>query len=385
MNGDPQQPVTGRSDEDSAVTGTAAPATATASQRLCLTTPAGLLAAIPRLIGFHPASSLVIIGTRPPQATVTVTIRYDLPDPPDPRHAAWIAAHAASILAAAHAEGAVAVGYGPGHLVTPVIAELQARTAQDLPPLTEILRTADGRYWSCHCDTPGCCPSEGTPFDLAAEPAFAALAAEGPVLTSRDELAASIAPNTAKTATMRRATTRAEQRATELLTRPAPAGQHARASSQIVPAGLDAVARAIACYRRGGQLPAGSRPAWLALVLRVYRVRDDAWARMLPEHRAAHLRLWRDLTRLAQPGYVAAPASLLALTAWQCGNGALAGVALDRAQADDAAYSMADLLRQVIDSGAPPTMAHPPMTPEEVAASYDDAERDSGHGQAGHQ
>ncbi len=57
--------------------------------------------------------------------------------------------------------------------------------------------------------------------------------------------------------------------------------------------------------------------------------------------------------------------------AWQSGNGALANVALDRALAEDAKYSMAVLLRQVIDSGAPPSMARLPMTPEEVAASYD--------------
>jgi hypothetical protein len=36
-------------------------------------------------------------------------------------------------------------------------------------------------------------------------------------------------------------------------------------------------------------------------------------------------------------------------------NGALANVALDRALADNPHYSMALLLRQVIDSGAPPS------------------------------
>jgi hypothetical protein len=32
---------------------------------------------------------------------------------------------------------------------------------------------------------------------------------------------------------------------------------------------------------------------------------------------------------------------------------------------------MAMLLRQVIDSGAPPSLARLPMTPDDVAASYD--------------
>jgi hypothetical protein len=35
---------------------------------------------------------------------------------------------------------------------------------------------------------------------------------------------------------------------------------------------------------------------------------------------------------------------------------------------------MALLLRQVTDSGAPPSVARLPMTPEEVAASYDEME-----------
>ena len=40
----------------------------------------------------------------------------------------------------------------------------------------------------------------------------------------------------------------------------------------------------------------------------------------------------------------------------------------------DAGYSMATLLRQVITAGAPPSLARLPMTPEEVAASYDELE-----------
>ena len=107
------------------------------------------------------------------------------------------------------------------------------------------------------------------------------------------------------------------------------------------------------------------------MALRDLRVRDDAWARMDPAHADGHLRLWTDVLRRAQPGHVAAPAALLAFVAWQTGDGALANVALDRALADDPGYSMALLLRQVITAGAPPSLARLPMTPEEVAASYD--------------
>ncbi len=91
---------------------------------------------------------------------------------------------------------------------------------------------------------------------------------------------------------------------------------------------------------------------------------------MDPDFRDAHTRLWTDVVRRAEPAYLPAPAALLAFTAWQCGNGALANVALDRALDADPSYSMALLLRDTIDAGVPPSLARLPMTPEEVAASY---------------
>ena len=111
------------------------------------------------------------------------------------------------------------------------------------------------------------------------------------------------------------------------------------------------------------------------MALTILRIRDDAWARMDPSHRTAHGQLWTDLTRRACPGYVAAPASLLAFTAWQAGHGALANLAVDRALADQPDYSMALLLRDALTAGLPPATARLPMTPEEVSASYDERDR----------
>jgi hypothetical protein len=99
-------------------------------------------------------------------------------------------------------------------------------------------------------------------------------------------------------------------------------------------------------------------------------VRDDAWARMDPRHRAEHRRLWTDVVRHACEPFVPAPASLLAFTAWQSGDGALANVAIERALAADPEYSMAHLIGQALDAGLPPSAARLPMTPEEVEASY---------------
>jgi hypothetical protein len=338
--------------------------------------PGALLATIPFLLGFQPENSFVIIGTEPPRNEVRLTLRYDLPDPPHSGAAAGIAGHAAGVLAAQHIETSFAVGYGPGELVTPVADAFRGRAPELGIAVREVMRAEDGRFWSYLCTGTGCCPAEGIPFDITAHPQVKKLAPGLVVLASRDELAATVAPVSGDAAkSMHVATRRAEEHAARLIARAARAG-HTRPRRLLADAGTQAVAEAIARYRGGDQVASDKDAAWLTVVLRDLRVRDDAWARMEPEHVQAHLRLWSDLTRLARPGYVPAPASLLAFVAWQSGNGALANVALDRAQADDPDYSMAGLLRQVIDSGAPPSMARLPMTPDQVAASYDAQEAD---------
>lgn len=340
-----------------------------------ITSPASLLAIVPHLLTFQPANSLVVIGTAPPRAQVRVTLRYDLPDPADSDIATEIARHAVGVLDAQRIETAAGIGYGPGQLVTPVADALRERAAGTGLRITELLRAENQRYWSYLCADPACCPPQGTPYDTD-HPAAAVMAdSETPVLASREELAATLAPVTGTEAElMHEATRRAEEHAMQLIERVTRTGRRAAARRLIAVAGVEAVTEAITACRRGDHIPPGHCAAWLTVVLQDLRVRDDAWCRMDPGHRKAHLRLWTDLTRLARPGYVCAPASLLAFVAWQSGNGALANVALDRALSDNPRYTMAQLLRQAIDSGAPPSLARIPMTPEEVAASYDEAE-----------
>ncbi|MGH3284251.1 MAG: DUF4192 family protein [Streptosporangiaceae bacterium] len=343
--------------------------------------PASLLAIVPHLLGFEPASSMVIVAMKP-RGQVLLTLRYDLPDPPDPQITAGIAGHAIDVLTAQRVETAVAVGYGSGPLVTPVAGALRTCAPQAGIEVAEILRAEDSRYWSYLCTDPACCPPEGTPFEAAGHPASAAMpAAGGKVLGARSELADTVAALGGQAGeSMRRATRRAEEQAARLAARSAGPGPGSRLAAA---AGIDAVTEAVGRCRRGGRAVTGQEAAWLTVMLRSLRVRDDAWARMDPSHRDAHLGLWTDLTRRARPGYVAAPASLLAFVAWQSGDGALANVALDRALADDPQYSMAVLLRQVINSGAPPSLARLPMTPDQVAASYDDQEDGPGEVRAG--
>jgi hypothetical protein len=327
------------------------------------------------LLGFGPGHSIVVIGTEPGDGRVRVTLRYDVPDPGRPAVAAALASHAVSLLGAQGVRNAVAVGYGTDAEVAPVIAALRERAAVAGIAMPELLRVESQRYWSYVCTDRQCCPPEGTPFDATRHPASRALrAAGGRVLAGREALAASVAAKGGQPgAVMRRATRESLAQFARCLSRLERAGVGVSAPRLVTVLGQVAVRDAIRRYRAGETVPV-EHAALLTVALGQVRVRDDAWARMVPEHRDAHLRLWTDLTRLARPGYVAAPAALLAFCAWQAGDGALGNVALDRALGDNPRYSMALLLRDALDSGAPPSMARLPMTPEEVAAAYDAAE-----------
>jgi len=110
--------------------------------------------------------------------------------------------------------------------------------------------------------------------------------------------------------------------------------------------------------------------AWLAVLLADEWVLDDACARMEPGYALAHRRLWADVTSWARPGYVAAPASLLAFTALQSGAGALANVAIGRALSDKPGFPMAKALRKRVVDGPPLYHAAPVMTPQQVDHSH---------------
>ncbi len=347
-----------------------------------ITSPSSLLALVPQLMGFEPRLSIVVIGTRPPRGQVQLTVRFDLPGTPDPGTADEVARRALSVLVAQGFRTGVAVGYGPGRLVTPVADALRGRAAGLGFRLTEVLRAEDRRYWSYLCTQPACCPAEGVPYDVPGHPVTAQFAAAGapPVLADRAELEATVAAlDGAAGESMNEATRRAQDRADLLVERVTRSGRRGAARALIASEGLDAVRRAIDAYRAGGDIVSDDDAAWLTLALRDLRIRDDAWARMDPALWKVHLRLWTDITRRARPGYVAPVASLLAFVAWQAGNGALANVALDRAQADDPGYTMAILLRDVINAGTSPRRARPPMTPEQVAESYGEPGMGPGH------
>jgi hypothetical protein len=339
------------------------------ASRVAVGTPDGVLAVVPHLLGFHPSRSLVVLGVSGLRDQVTMAFRYDLPDPPDAELAIDIAAHACAVLAREEVPAVIVVGYGPADQVSPAAHPLVAALLQTDLEIREVLRAEGGRYWSALCQDAGCCPEEGVSFDPCSHPAAAVLNQAGlDAYPDRAALARSLEPEPGTAQATRQATGRALRRIDRLITRAQRDGKDPVRS--LAQAGRRAVRAAILRYRSGGEITDRGRLAFLAVVLADLRVRDDAWARMDPEHRARHLRLWTDVVTGAAPEFVPAPASLLAFTAWQSGEGALANVAVERALAADPDYSMALLIADAVQAGLPPSAARLPMTPAEVAASY---------------
>jgi hypothetical protein len=330
----------------------------------------GILAVVPHLLGFHPADSLVMLGIGGPHARIRLAFRYDLPDPPDDEITADIAEHAISVLRRQHLPMAIAVGYGAGAAVTPVMDVVGPALREAGVGIQDMLRVEDGRFWSYLCHDPDCCPPEGTPFTPVGHPASDALAAAGlTVRADRAALAETLAPAAEAAAPMRAAVGRARQRAGELIDLIA-VTDGGDPFLPVADAGRRSVKQVITRYRRGGRLTDYEEMAWLGVTLGDLRVRDDAWARMDPGFHEAHQRLWVDLVRHLPTEFVAAPAALLAFTAWQAGDGALASIAIERALDADPEYSMAHLIADALHAGLPPSAARLPMTPKQVAASY---------------
>jgi Domain of unknown function (DUF4192) len=332
--------------------------------------PEAVLAVVPHLLGFYPERSLVVIGLGGQPSQVRVTFRYDLPWPLDAMELAGIAEHAASVLRRQETRAAVLIGYGTEAATVPVLEAVMRTLSVSGVSLGEVLRADGGRYWSLLCASPDCCPAEGRPYDPGSHPVAAAMTQAGHgALPDRAALARTLQPPPGTAERVRLATDAAQRQLSELVARGQETGER-DPRLRVARTGRAVVQRAIRSYRAGGAITAGDQLAWVAVLLADLRVRDDAWARMDPAHFEAHNRLWTDVLRAAATEYIPAPASLLAFTAWQAGNGALAACAVDRALAADPDYSMALLIGEALQAGLPPSSARLPMRPAQVAASY---------------
>jgi hypothetical protein len=110
--------------------------------------------------------------------------------------------------------------------------------------------------------------------------------------------------------------------------------------------------RAVVAFRTALHGPPTDTPA-LVVALQDLRVRDEVATLALDDSEAL-LALLLSMARSTVAPYDVPICTLIALSAWLRGDGALANVALDRALDGDPSYGMATLLRAGLDGQLPP-------------------------------
>jgi hypothetical protein len=349
-----------------------------------LSDPGDIAAALPALIGFHPHESVLLVALGGPSGgRLGLTVRADLPG----RRASPDVARALARSVATDEPAGVVVAVVseapddreplPGPPVEEVVAGLPHRdVVHDLVvaldaldiPVRDALLVRRGRWWSYDCTEPCCAPDGGTPLPAGVSELEVATVASG-VVVERDRAAleARIAPlDGPALAAMEELAWRVGDR-------------HARAGLADPGAGArrswDTVVRVLGRCRPGTTARLGDRDVARVLwALADTRVRDRALTFALGDDAAAAEALWTECTRRAPAPLDAAPATLLAVSAWLRGDGALANVALDRALASRPTYTFARLLAQGLAACLPPAelramIAAATADPDEVWAA----------------
>lgn len=320
--------------------------------KITLSSPQDVIAAVPHLLGFHPADSLVVLATN--ARRMVGTFRYDLPGP-DAQGIRYVTGHLIRSLELHQADEVVLIGYGTPEYVWPMLSAAMAEL-EDVITVAEALRVTGNRFWSMVCQ--GCCPPEGIEIDSAVTVPAAQFTATGSApLPSREALADMIAPQDGAAArAMRRAIVRAGMQ-------PPPTGR----------GGPDArhVSRLRELLAMPVPLPDEDAAA-LILLLACIRLRDEAWVLTEAGDPVAQVEFWADITRRAPRRLTAPPASLLAYAAaCMVGDGALARAAVDRALDANPRYSMARLIERMLDAGIPARKCRLPLTPDGLPSIAD--------------
>ncbi|MFJ8965756.1 DUF4192 domain-containing protein [Lentzea sp. NPDC102401] len=316
-----------------------------------------LYAAIPHLMGFHPADSLVVLVMK--DHLISMTMRVDLPRP---RHRGLLAAQLEGPL---QEQGATEV-------ILVVVCPPSEHMPEELPhePLVTTLKLELGgvgievveAVWlpSCQKDARWLCYLDIDCHGTLPDPQLSAMAAasahEGNVTFESRAAMAAIAALDPPEALERRSTLLDELVTTSY--DPDPRPELRRVSDAI-----DAV------EHRKGSLPDKEIVA-LARALSVPEVRDASMGfAAQPRSRLAE-RLWLELTRASPAPERAEPACLLAFYAYQRGDGGIASIALDAAEEACPGHALSKLIRAAVSA------AFPPSEMRALSAKYLDSARE---------
>lgn len=311
-----------------------------------LSDPAALVAALPHLLGFRPRDSLVLVALGGASGRrLGLTLRVDLPPRPDVEAVCDVAAE--NLMLGRPDGAAVFVIGGPGparrgarsgpprrDVADAAVAALAARGV----PARIVgwaARCRSGAQWRCYDP----CACGGTLPDPSGTAYAAHAVAEGQVVfADREELERLVAPVDAAVLQRR-----------EALIVSGPAG--AALDDATARALVDA---AVADAANGRLELDDEQVVRLAQALALPLVRDAALVRCAGPDAAAAEQLWAALARETPDPEAAAPAALLAASALLRGKGAMANIALDRAEQAWPGHRLTALLRTAVVGGVRP-------------------------------
>ena len=288
------------------------------------------IAAVPHLLGFHPAKSLVLM----PFSSHLPVVRVDIPTTVEDRDSLW--------------EESLRDALGPHTLRTGgrarmaamcftqdrMIAEVTSRDfAQRLPEIgigVPVRLWTNGSVWSeFNTGDSGRCSQDAS--DLLA--ATGVVAGRVRPAESREAMAAALVGDREPVAAQL-------EQAYAVADTPAAERDWARAR-------LDQ-------FLDDGTRLTDRDAARLLVAVQTTSIRDALWEEMSLESAVTHQSLWVDMTRRA-PDEVRAPAaSLAAFASWLHGDGAKAWCALDQVPTDQN-YPMAAIVAEALHGGLPPS------------------------------
>ncbi len=306
--------------------------------RIHLTGPGDLLAAIPHLLGFHPTQSIVVIGLDTDPLRCRVVLRTDLPHTPDDHHPL------------AHGLAQRLVGTGTGTVLlavitpdqdeaahTPVVDQVSTTLTEHGIDVLHRFRTAATTAdtpWACYDD----CACTGTLPDPSSSALAATTAADGCVThPSREAITDTLAPDVDDHTLRERRGHLDNHRA----------GRTSREQLRLVTQAFE--------NAKQGRLPEDDDDlVALAAALTDHHVRDTMLARTVRDGHPAAQQLWTVLVRATPAPYRAEPAVCLAASSYCRGEGAWANAAVSNALAADPRHTLAQLLDRVVNTALHP-------------------------------